>query len=85
MKGKIFLVLALVASLAVATNIVGTTFANKLKDDDRKQGGACQSFENRDDPKSGGHVICHSFGGDQNIICGPSSPSNIESCAKQNP
>lgn len=83
MNGKIFLVLALVGSLAVATNIVGTSFANKPKDDDRKQGGACQSYENRDNPGSLSGT-CHSFSGDDNVICGPSSASNIESCAKQN-
>ena len=38
MSGKIFLVLALAVSLAIATNNIGTSFANKLKDDEHGSG-----------------------------------------------
>ncbi|HEY6949678.1 MAG TPA: hypothetical protein VI146_03635 [Nitrososphaeraceae archaeon] len=44
MNGKIFLVLAVVASLALSSNLIGTSIADKFKDS-RCRGSACQSYE----------------------------------------
>jgi len=43
-NGKISLVLAIVASFALSSNLIGTSLADKFKDS-RCQGSACQSYE----------------------------------------
>lgn len=82
MNGKISLILALVASLAVSSNLVGTPFADKFKDSG-SQGSACQSSENRVNSQKTPFEGCDSFvGRDSGVLCSSSSHNFLTDCAK---
>jgi len=84
MNRKIFLVLALVASLAVATNMVGITYAKQGITDN---GPGCKSFENRQNPEDPTSESCHSFGHKSESICRTTPPDRdvLASCTKETP